>query len=370
MSSRREFLKNIACASAGAFLPGGAFTQAAEAQSQAASNGQRRQVMVGGQRVKTVDFHCHVTVPEAADVLKGTSLEKRGGGGQMLLTPERVERMNRDGVDMQVVSINPYWYSAERDLASRLIDFQNQKLSTMCAVYPDRFAALASVAMQFPDLAAQQLEDAVKHIGLHGAAIGGSVEGEELSTPKFDPFWAKAEELQAVIFMHPQDSVAATGVANRVHYTGYDGAVLSMNVIGNPLETALFISHLIFDGTLDRFPNLKICCAHGGGFLTAYPDRMDHGCLVFPQQCKTQPKKRPSEYLKQLYFDSLVFTPEAVRHLVAVCGAGQIVMGTDNPIPWVTDSPVDLILATPGLSNAEQSAMLGGNARKLLGISG
>jgi len=287
----------------------------------------------------------------------------------MLLTAERVERMNRDGVDMQVVSINPYWYGAERDLAGRLIDLQNQKLSAMCSVYPDRFAALASVAMQFPDLAAQQLEDAVKHLGLRGAAIGGNVQGEELSAPKFDPFWAKAEELQAVIFMHPQDSVAATGVTDRVRYKGYDGAVLSMNVIGNPLETALFISHLIFDGTLDQFPNLKICCAHGGGFLTAYPDRMDHGCLVFPQQCKMPLKKRPSEYLKQLYFDSLVFTPEAVRHLVAVCGASQIVMGTDNPIPWVTDSPVDLILATPGLSNADQIAMLGGTARKLLGIS-
>ena len=157
-------------------------------------------------------------------------------------------------------------------------------------------------------------------------------------------------------------------LTNRTHYPGYGEGVLSINVIGNPLETALFISHLIFDGTLDRFPNLKICCAHGGGFITAYPDRMDHGCLVFPQQCKTQPKKRPSEYLKQLYFDSLVFTPEAVRHLVAVCGASQIVMGTDNPIPWVTDSPVDLILATPGLSDADERAILGGTACKLLGI--
>jgi aminocarboxymuconate-semialdehyde decarboxylase len=203
---------------------------------------------------------------------------------------------------------------------------------------------------------------------LRGAAIGGNVQGEELSSPKFDAFWAKAEELQSLIFMHPQDSVAATGVGNRVHYDGFDGGVLGINVIGNPLETALFISHLIFDRTLDRFPNLKICCAHGGGFLTAYPDRMDHGCLVFPQQCKTLPKGLPSEYLKRLYFDSLVFTPEAVRHLVAVCGASQIVMGTDNPIPWMTDSPVDLILATPGLTNAEQAAILGGNACKLLGI--
>src|SRR5579864_4305530 len=132
-------------------------------------------------------------------------------------------------------------------------------------------------------------------LGLRGAAIGGNVRGEELSLPKYDPFWAKAEELQAPIFMHPQSSAEATGVVSRVRGNG----VLS-NVIGNPLETTIFLSHLIFEGTLERFPKLKLCCAHGGGFLPSYPDRMDHGCLVFPSRCKDSPlKQKPTEYLKQ-----------------------------------------------------------------------
>jgi aminocarboxymuconate-semialdehyde decarboxylase len=141
------------------------------------------------------------------------------------------------------------------------------------------------------------------------------------------------------------------------------------NVIGNPLETTIALSHLIFEGTLDRFPRLKLCAAHGGGYLPSYADRSDHGCLVFPQNCyKTELKKHPTEYLRQLYFDALVFTPEALRHLIAQCGVSQIVMGTDSPIGW-TNVAVDHILNTPGLSNADRQAILGGNAAKLLGIT-
>jgi aminocarboxymuconate-semialdehyde decarboxylase len=141
------------------------------------------------------------------------------------------------------------------------------------------------------------------------------------------------------------------------------------NVIGNPLDTTIALSRMIFDGTFDRFPRLKICGAHGGGYLPAYADRFDHGCVTFPANCeKTSPKKRPTEYLRQLYFDSLVFTPEALRHLIAESGVSQIVMGTDYPFPW-TSTSVDHILATPGLSNADKQAILGGNAAKLLGIA-
>jgi aminocarboxymuconate-semialdehyde decarboxylase len=139
------------------------------------------------------------------------------------------------------------------------------------------------------------------------------------------------------------------------------------NVIGNPLETTIFLSHMIFEGTLDRFPNLKICAAHGGGYLPSYADRMDHGCSVFPEQCKKPIKKKPTEYLKQLYFDAIVFTPEALRHLIAVCGVSQIGMGTDYPFPW-TVTPVDEIFAAPGLSDADRVAILGGNMCKLLKI--
>ncbi len=366
MPDRREFLKNMAGASAGMLLLDRSVNSVAGMSPQAGGANKRREIMVGKRRVKTVDVHCHVRVPEATALLKGTSLETRGIApgtyDDSAMGDARLQEMDKEGIDVQAVSINSFWYSADRDLARRLIDLQNEKLAAMCAVHPDRFVAFASVALQFPELAAQQMEEGIKRWGLRGVAIGGSVEGEELSSPKFDPFWAKAEEMQALVFMHPQDSANATGIRNRVQGNG----VLN-NVIGNPLETTIFLSHLIFEGTLDRFPNLKICASHGGGFLPSYADRMDHGCRVFPEQCKKTIKKRPSEYLKQLYFDSIIFTPEGLRHLIAVVGAGQIGLGTDFPFPWST-TPVDQVLAAPGLSDADRVAILGGTMCKLLKI--
>jgi aminocarboxymuconate-semialdehyde decarboxylase len=138
------------------------------------------------------------------------------------------------------------------------------------------------------------------------------------------------------------------------------------NVIGNPLETTIFLSHLIFDGTLDRFPGLKVCAAHGGGYLPSYAARSDYGCNRFPDACKSL-KKRPTEYLRQLYFDSMVFTPEGLRHLVAESGVSQIMIGTDYPFPWSTTT-VDHVLNTPGLSDADKRAILGGNAARILKI--
>jgi aminocarboxymuconate-semialdehyde decarboxylase len=335
------------------------------ATAQAAA-GTRRQVVIGGRRVRTVDVHCHCAIPEAAELVRGTALERparRQLAGRLgfPVGAERLADMDRDGIDVEALSINPFWYSAERDLARRLIDLQNERLAAICATQPERFAAFATVALQFPELAAEQLERAMSELKLHGAAIGGSVKGEEISARKFDPFWAKAEELQALVFIHPQTAPESTGIRKRVQGSGALG-----NVIGNPLETSLALAHLIFDGTLDRFPRLKICAAHGGGFLPSYAARMDHGCSVFPEQCKGPDlKKRPSEYLRQFYFDSLVFTPEGLRHLAAECGAGQIVIGTDYAVPWVKD-PVDHILATPGFSDDERMAMLGGTAARLL----
>ena len=142
------------------------------------------------------------------------------------------------------------------------------------------------------------------------------------------------------------------------------------NVIGNPLDTTIALQRLIYEGTLDRFPRLKICAAHGGGYLPSYAPRSDHSCFVSPVNCdpNIKLKKKPSEYLNQLYFDSLVFTPEGLRHLVAQVGASQIVMGSDQPIPW-QQHPVQHILDTTSLSDDEKAAILGGNAAKLLGVS-
>jgi aminocarboxymuconate-semialdehyde decarboxylase len=340
---RRAFLE------AGIAFVGCSLFDAARAQAPA-----HRQVLVSGKRVKTIDVHAHVAIPEAM-ALMGMKVAPQS----LVMGEERIRAMDEQGIDMAALSINPYWYKAERDLAQAVIKLQNERLAELCASKPDRFVAFASVALQHPDLAAQQLEDGVRKLGLRGAAIGGSVFGEELSDPKFHPFWAKAEELGCLVFIHPR------GIEDLDKRLKGSGGLA--NVIGNPIETTIALSHLIFEGTLDRFPGLKICAAHGGGYLPSYPARSDAGCTTFPDRCTKPLKKKPTEYLKQLYYDSIVFTPEALRHLAAEVGPGQIVMGTDYPFPWEKAS-VNLILATPGLSEGERAAILGGTAARLLGI--
>src|SRR3954471_5119279 len=360
---RREFIKGAAATASLVFV-GCRLVEDASAQSPGAAGAKRRLVSVKGKRIKTVDVHAHCAVPRASALLRRPGAAVNDGplvlDGQTL--SERLAAMDTQGIDMAILSINPNWYDADRDLATQVIEIQNEGVAQFCASHADRFAAFASVALQFPDLAAGQLERAMKTMGFRGAAIGGSVAGRELADPSFDPFWAKAEELSAVVFIHPQASGTADFGA-RLKGNGMLG-----NVIGNPLETTIALSHMIFEGTLDRFPGLKVCAAHGGGYLPSYAARSDAGCTTFPERCSAvQIKKKPTEYLRQLYFDSIVFTPQALRHLVTEVGASQIVMGTDYPFPW-TSTSVDHILNTPGLSDADRAAMLGDTAAKLLGI--
>jgi aminocarboxymuconate-semialdehyde decarboxylase len=348
MLNRRQFLAASATGMAACAFGGGA--AAFDAQ------GARREVSVAGRRVKTIDVHCHCVIPGIMEMLGQTT----PANALLIIGPERVREMDRQGIDVEALSINPFWYAADRELAGRLIRMQNEQLAAVCAMYPDRLVGLATVALQHPDLAAQQLEFGVTRLGLRGASLGASVNGEELASPRFEPFWAAAERLDAPVFIHPQ---GAPALSSRLQGNG----VLT-NVIGNPLDTTIALSHLIFEGTLDRFPGLKICAAHGGGYLPSYADRSDHGCLTFPGQCNRTLRKRPTEYLKQLYFDSLVFSGEALRHLIAVSGVSQLVLGTDYPFPW-TSTAIDHVLDAPGLSDADRIAILGGNAARLLKIA-
>jgi aminocarboxymuconate-semialdehyde decarboxylase len=365
MPNRRTFLKDVAGAAGLVFVGCGVADAGQGRAAGIPSATPRRPVMLKGRRITTVDMHAHCAVPKATELLRRPAANQGTDdplmlGGQALA--QRLAVMDAQRIDISVLSINPNWYDVGRDVVTEVITVQNESLAAFCASHSDRFAAFASVALQFPDLAAQQLEHGMKTLGLRGVAIGGSVAGRELADPAFHPFWAKAEALGAVVFIHPQPA-ATPDLGNRLKGNG-----LLTNVIGNPLETTIALSHLIFEGTLDQFPGLKICAAHGGGYLPSYMNRSDHGCVTFPTQCKGGvPKEHPTTYVKRMYYDSLVFTPEALRHLIAEVGADRIVMGTDYPYPWV-EAPVDHVLATPGLGDAAQQAILGQTALRLLGL--
>lgn len=331
----------------------------AKAPPKAKAAGRRRVVKVGGKRVRTVDIHAHCVIPEALKLL-GLRLEDQRGPGIEQVGERRLREMDEQGIDVEAISINPQWYKAERDLVTEVIRIQNERLAEYCATWPDRFVAFASVALQYPDLAVQQLVHGVKKLGLRGAAVGASVAGREFSDPMFHPFWAKCEELGILVFIHPQST---PDLKNRLRGNGW-----LENTIGNPLDTTIALSHLIFEGTLDRFPGLKICSAHGGGFLPSYAPRSDNCLRVAPEMdTGVKLKKKPTEYLRDMYYDTLVFTNEALRHLAAEVGSNRLVIGTDHPIPWQSKS-VDHILKCPHFSAREKRLMLGETAAKLLGI--
>lgn len=363
--NRRAFFRTMAGTAAGLVLTDRALAGAGVARYQT-SPAKRREVFVGSRRVKVVDVHCHCVIPEVAEVVKGTPLAEAAGGGGggrgNVLGPQRLEVMDRQGVDVQALSINAYWwYAADLDLARRVVQVQNEGLARWVAAHPDRFVALASVALQHPDLAAEQLEHAVSKLGLRGVSIGGHVKGQDVSLPKFDPFWAKAAELGVLVLMHPQ------GGDNVVREGSLGGRGDLGNIIGNPLETTVFLSRLIFDGTLDKFPGLKICGPHAGGYLPSYLGRTDVACDV-RSNANCANKRRPRDYFKrEIFIDTMVFSEEGLRHLVAEVGVSQIMYGTDVPFNWPVT--VDLVLNAPSLSDADKEAILGGNAAKLLRIA-
>src|SRR6202047_1203350 len=288
MTTRRNFLKGAAT---GIAFCGCSFGDAAHAQP----GPPRLPVKIGGKRIMTVDAHSHCYFHEAINLM-GDAADKilppvKGVPEHFIVIEQRLKEMDAMAIDMELLSINPFWYGKDRDTAPAIVKLQNEKLAELCASRPDRFGAFASLTLQFPDLAVQQLETAIRKQGLRGAAIGASVLGEDFSDPKFHPVWARAEELGAVLFIHPQSTPE---LARRFRGNGW----LS-NTIGNPLDTTIALQHLIFEGTLDRFPGLKIIAAHGGGYLPSYAARGDHACFVSPQNCNANIalKKKPSEYI-------------------------------------------------------------------------
>jgi aminocarboxymuconate-semialdehyde decarboxylase len=385
-TSRRKFLKGTLAAGAGITfvgchaadapvatgdVPAGTSTGAALAapdpdtlQSQFS-----RPVVVNGKRMLTVDIHCHTEVADVWPLIEGNeALQGENPYGPNPLSGAtdvavRLESMDATGIDVQALSISvgQYFHWADRDLAAKIVRLQNEKLAEVCAENPERFVPIGAVALQHPDLAATQLEYAMKELGHRGVMLTCSMDDREISDPMFNPFWARAEELGAVVFLHPRGFPA--GAAR------LEGNGRLDNIIGNPLETTVALSHLIFEGTLDRYPGLKVVAAHGGGYLPSYIGRSDHCHTSDDRGCRGAELKKPSEYLNQIYFDSLVYRTKNLQHLIEEAGVSQIVLGTDYPYGMQNRNAVAHILSVPGLTDADREAILGGTLTRLLNLN-
>jgi aminocarboxymuconate-semialdehyde decarboxylase len=332
-----------------------------------------------GKRLRTIDLHCHALSREvearvAACPQKQAEAETRVRTmGQAsveynakVMMPEsmpaltdiavRLRDMDSMGVDMQVISPSPsqYYYWAEYDLAREIVALQNEGIAQLCAQYPERLIGLGTLALQHPKLAVEQLEHAVRQLGLRGFEVSTSISGLELADESLEPVWARAEALGCVVFIHPMGT--SLGERLRPHYLS--------NIVGQPVETAIALSHLIFGGVLDRYPQLKLCAAHGGGYLPTYMGRSEHGYAA-RVDARTM-DHAPSHYLRRIFFDSLVYSPQALRMLIDQVGVSQVVLGTDYPFDMGHYDVHALIGSTPGLDDEARAAILAGNAARLL----
>lgn len=341
----------------------------------------KKPVARGKSRALRVDIHCHYLNPEVqakvapynpgqydalvkfANALTRETNVRQGQERAAKLSDieTRLRDMDHMGVDIQAISPAPnqtnYW--AEPGMGAELSRMVNERIAQIVAGTPERFVGLGTVPLQNADLAVTELEYCVKTLGMRGVEINPNVNGMELSDPrlKLDKFFARIEELGVVIFMHPTGFTHGERLMD--HYFN--------NVIGNPLETTVATSHLIFDGVMDRHPKLKIILPHAGGYLAHYWARMDHAHRA-RADCRTMIKKKPTGYLKKFYFDTITFDTQMLRQLIAQFGAGHVLLGTDYPYDMGEEDPVGLITSVPRLTAADRDLILGGNALKLLKI--
>ena len=327
----------------------------------------------------TIDIHSHVMVPEAAAFVQPhldlatnplahfasadskaiNETQDRERTSRMTKYDERLADLDAMGLDMQLVMPAPpqCYYAVPVDIAVKAARMVNDGVAAYVAGKPDRFVALGSVPMPDGAEAAKELERCMRQLGFKGVQILTNVVGKELSDPAFAPFWKKAEELGALVLIHPIGFTEAKRLA-RFYFN---------NVIGNPLDTTLALHYLIFDGVLERHPNLKILAVHGGGFLPAYAGRIDHAWGARSDAHGTLPHP-PTSYLKKIYFDSVVFTPHQLAELVRQYGVDHIIMGTDYPYDMGEYDPIGHLASVDTLDQSSIAAIAGGNAKRLLGI--
>lgn len=322
-----------------------------------------------------IDVHAHLVVEESREMMKaaaekgdvGAAAKRQGGIGisgaqsereAVLSDPEkRIEDMDRIGVDVSALSPAPPkgFYEADSNLAMTVAQVINDRAAEIVKSYPDRFVSMGVAPIHHTGLAVKEMGRAVGDLGLKGIRLPTEIAGAELSDPAFEPFWDAAEQLDTMIYIHPQ------GFTHPERLKAY----YMTNTVGNPLETTLAMSHLIHSGVIARHPRLKFYFAHGGGFLPFYVGRFDHAWQA-REECREDTDAPPSSFLANMWFDTVVFRPEQIRTLVDLVGAERVMLGTDRPYDMGEPDPVALVNEVEGLTNAEREAILGGTAKTLL----
>jgi len=270
----------------------------------------------------------------------------------------KLESMDRKGIDIAVISPAPpmFYYWADVDLAVKAARLVNDGIADMVAHKPSRLRGMATVPLQHPDAAIAEMERVVHDYGFKAIEIGTSVEGAQLAEPRFRAILRRAQELRLFVFAHPYYVGAKTGL--ECYYL--------TNLIGNPLDTTVMLANLMFSGALDELDELRICLAHGGGFTPYQIGRLVHGHKV-RAEARAQSTVSPKDLLRRLYFDSLVFDPQALRYLIDLVGADHVCIGTDSPFDMADEHPAQTIASVPGLTHDEHDHVCFGTALQLLG---
>jgi len=280
---------------------------------------------------------------------------------QLTNAEARIEHMDRMGVDLQGLAtfVSEYNYWAPGAAGAESARIQNDNVASVVADNPDRFVGMgATVPLQDIDLAIAEMDRAVDDLGFKGLQIGGTIDGRNLDEAKFRPFWAAVEAKGIPVILHPSGYPESQRL----------GSYFLVNCIGNPLETMVAATRMIFSGLFEEHPGIKLVLLHGGGYLPFYCSRADHTWEVRPETRVSIPDHPPSHYMKRLYYDTMVFQPLYLRHLVEVVGPDRVMLGTDFPFDMAETDPLALIGATDGLGAAAREAISGGNAASLFGI--
>ena len=336
-------------------------------------------IFPGARMGTVVDIHTHIFPLEVVDYIRSgkgpgdVRVEDRAGKEPLIVhgnglaypvfpafydSAAKLEQMDGDGIDVSVVSMGSSLFLFELDPAetARVHRVVNDAAAAYGEAGGERIVAMATVPMNDPVAAADELRRA-HALGLRGAHVGTSVEAMMLDDRALDPFFAAAEELGMPVVLHPYTSM-----------TGDPPPALSgyhlSNVIGNPLETCVAASRIVVGGVFDRYPGLRVVLVHGGGSFPYQLGRLDHAYDV-RAETKAVARRKPSSYLENLMFDTLIFDERALRFLVSIAGSSQVMFGTDTPFDMR-----DLMAQDAIAEIAPEAAddILGGNAIRAFGL--